>query len=211
MAKTLIGTATTDANGVATITYESTGAGDINIVAECENSSDTLASETYEVCDVPSYDGTRSVTDDWEIISGNGSISYIQDGGNALYGATSSSSDFIVAPKNVNITDEMNFTLECDWKATNYWNGGKIRFQSGHILDMSPYGTSGGLVNYRNPQNSYFHIKIRYYNKKVEVYINNSLIGTATNTNRTGRLCFHFGGDRTNFYYYVKNIKIYQE
>lgn len=50
MAKTLIGTATTDANGVATITYTATGAGDITIQAESE-SNGSLVTETYSVED----------------------------------------------------------------------------------------------------------------------------------------------------------------
>ena len=53
MAKTLIGTATTDANGVATITYTATGTGDMTIQAESGN----LSSETYKVQDIYFYRG----------------------------------------------------------------------------------------------------------------------------------------------------------
>ena len=53
MAKILIGTATTDANGVATITYTATGAGDVTIQAESGN----LSSETYKVQDIYFYRG----------------------------------------------------------------------------------------------------------------------------------------------------------
>lgn len=53
MAKTLIGTATTDANGVATITYTATGAGDVTIQAESGN----LSSETHKVQDIYFYRG----------------------------------------------------------------------------------------------------------------------------------------------------------
>ena len=53
MTKTLIGTATTDANGVATITYTATGAGDVKIQAESGN----LSSETYKVQDIYFYRG----------------------------------------------------------------------------------------------------------------------------------------------------------
>ena len=53
MAKTLIGTATTDANGVATITYTATGTGDVTIQAESGN----LSSETYKVQDIYFYRG----------------------------------------------------------------------------------------------------------------------------------------------------------
>ena len=53
MTKTLIGTATTDANGVATITYTATGAGDVTIQAESGN----LSSETHKVQDIYFYRG----------------------------------------------------------------------------------------------------------------------------------------------------------
>ena len=53
MAKILIGTATTDANGVATITYTPTGTGDVTIQAESGN----LSSETYKVQDIYFYRG----------------------------------------------------------------------------------------------------------------------------------------------------------
>lgn len=47
MVRRLIGTAVTDSNGEATITYTGTGAGKLNIVAE----SGTFVSEAYEVLD----------------------------------------------------------------------------------------------------------------------------------------------------------------
>ena len=53
MAKILIGTATTDANGVATITYTATGAGDVTIQAESGN----LSSETHKIQDIYFYRG----------------------------------------------------------------------------------------------------------------------------------------------------------
>ena len=53
MEKILIGTATTDANGVATITYTATGAGDVTIQAESGN----LSSETHELHDIYFYRG----------------------------------------------------------------------------------------------------------------------------------------------------------
>lgn len=52
MARRLIGTAVTDSNGEATITYTGTGAGKLNVVAE----SGTFLSETYELIDCGFYD-----------------------------------------------------------------------------------------------------------------------------------------------------------
>ena len=61
MAKTLIGTATTDANGVATITYTATGAGDVTIQVESGN----LKSNVIDITDLlfhPPLDGTDNIT-----------------------------------------------------------------------------------------------------------------------------------------------------
>lgn len=52
MARKLIGTGVTDANGEATITYTGTGAGKLNIVAE----SGTFVSETSTIMDYINYD-----------------------------------------------------------------------------------------------------------------------------------------------------------
>ena len=59
MARIKIGEATTDSNGVATFTYEGTGAGKLNVRAEYG----TLLSETYEVFDTLFYDKGHSGTD----------------------------------------------------------------------------------------------------------------------------------------------------
>lgn len=57
----LIGTEYTDANGIATYTYESTGAGEIEFIASCRD----IVSETYAVQDYlfkPPLDGTDAIT-----------------------------------------------------------------------------------------------------------------------------------------------------
>ena len=52
MAKRLIGTATTNANGVASVTYTGAGRGLLNVFAE----SGSLQSETYSIEDLLAYD-----------------------------------------------------------------------------------------------------------------------------------------------------------
>lgn len=62
MARKLIGTAVTDENGRATITYTGTGAGQLNIVAE----NGTFQSETYKLIDGLWVDmGTSNNYSDW--------------------------------------------------------------------------------------------------------------------------------------------------
>ena len=56
MGKRLIGTGTTDENGNVTISYTGTGAGKLQIVAECGS----LQSETYEIVDAIYYDPATS-------------------------------------------------------------------------------------------------------------------------------------------------------
>jgi len=56
---TSLGTAQTDSTGVATMTYTSTGAGDVSLKAEADNG--TLSSETYTIEDCLKYNsGTYS-------------------------------------------------------------------------------------------------------------------------------------------------------
>ena len=55
-----IGSAITDENGIATITYESTGAGEVNIFATCGN----LVSNTITIMDKPE-DFSAIITVDW--------------------------------------------------------------------------------------------------------------------------------------------------
>lgn len=61
MARKLIGTGVTDANGEATITYTGTGAGKLNIVAE----SGTFVSETYSIIDGTFFDEGTSENTKW--------------------------------------------------------------------------------------------------------------------------------------------------
>lgn len=61
MARRLIGTAVTDSNGEATITYTGTGAGKLNVVAE----SGTFQSEPYSIIDAIAKDNGTTDTSLW--------------------------------------------------------------------------------------------------------------------------------------------------
>ena len=63
MARRLIGTAVTDSNGEATITYTGTGAGKLNVVAE----SGTFVSQPYTVHDCIKYDKGNTANTIWTL------------------------------------------------------------------------------------------------------------------------------------------------
>ena len=75
MARTLIGTGTTDSNGRVSVTYTGTGAGKLQIVAE----SGTVTSDTYDLWDALFYDsGLSDHRTDWT--ANTISESYLDDG-----------------------------------------------------------------------------------------------------------------------------------
>lgn len=64
MARRLLGTATTDANGVAVLSdgYTGTGAGEVDMIAECTIDGSTVVSQTYTVDDCSYLDTFSSDT-----------------------------------------------------------------------------------------------------------------------------------------------------
>lgn len=148
MAKILIGTATTDANGVATITYESTGAGDINIVAECESSSGTLVFKIFSLKDLWYYnDGTKTS----DLTIGSGVSCTVSDG--ALRISKSTSGEALVTLP-VQFTNSDNFIIEWEVACTGtsqrtaFWlntassaTGLWCCYESGHFTGNSRVGS----------------------------------------------------------------------
>lgn len=117
MARKLIGTAVTDENGEATITYTGTGAGKLNIVAE----SGTFLSETYEVVDAIYYDTcTMDTSSRYSVNTSVGnSIGFVD---NSLRLQVGSSNRYVAAD-----TNQSAFTL-------SDYTGKSIRFK----VDVNP-------------------------------------------------------------------------
>lgn len=155
-------------------------------------------------------DGTYSnIYDKYYIYNGIGTINYITENNtNVFHAYTSNSTIFYVGFKDCDITEQDNFILECDWKCTFYWDGGGLHFGNKRLIHFRPAGASDGLINYVCNTNVYFHVKVTYINKIVSLYINDSLIGTATNNDGDGSLILLIAGDTTSFHYYIKNLII---
>lgn len=108
MARILLGTATTDSNGVAVLSdgYTGTGAGKVDIIAETTVDGSTVQSEPYELWDTLVYDSgvTGRDTTKWSS-SGSPSIN-TNDTGTTL-SATSSS----IYTSNTTLTGDFEATI----------------------------------------------------------------------------------------------------
>ena len=147
MAKILIGTATTDANGVATITYESTDAGDINIIAKCEGLSGTLLSEAYTVEDCRWYDDASSNKSSSYTQYNSPSFSYNTNGYYRL-GKSSGGWGF-VTPMNTPITTNDNISIEVTWESVGKFGSiGLYKSTSVHLPICYYTSTEVGMYGY---------------------------------------------------------------
>lgn len=185
MARRLIGTAVTDSNGEATITYTGTGAGKLNVVAE----SGTFVSQPSTVIDATVLDRATS-SDKNNNMWASGITGFTRDATDTL---VQISEQRYTAQYDVG--DGVKFEFEC----TEYSNG---------VMQIARYET-GKTTTYHNvpfdvgicsieclPNVSYFKV-----NGETVLTVNNSPNGSA-------RFFFNLvGGATTNFRY--KNLRIY--
>lgn len=179
MTKTLIGTATTDANGVATITYESTGAGDINIIAECESSSGAFLSETYSIEDCNYYntvEKTHTIRNSSTIYDSNMSVALptnCEISYDLWSDNTNNSSEFryFVLPKaqTSTATTQPQYGLHCD-ALDNQVRFGKRDSNSSYIISNTIPATNS----------NYHRIKYIRTDTSVEMYVDDNLAHTET-------------------------------
>lgn len=157
MARKLIGTGVTDANGEATITYTGTGAGKLNIVAE----SGTFVSETYSVWDYLFYDDgiTSPKTANWTNYSDRLTVS-VDETGTTLLRDASSGTGYYLTPSAYStpfaiefeisaISDRVNCGIDfTDGSVDNNKNFNALWIQAGDTVKITYDGTT--LEIYRN-------------------------------------------------------------
>lgn len=193
MARRLIGTAVTDSNGEATITYTGTGAGKLNVVAE----SGTFVSEIYELWDTLFYDeATSSDTKNntgWTNYRGTLSfdnatkIEIATGETNTIYTRTFTLGDGLAIEfdLNVNFSSSQIFRLCNDWSTVgsatksslnlsdNSWAHIKIVLQNGAgLIYRSINDTNPISFNYTALTRFYFFIEnaddsLKYKNFKI--------------------------------------------
>ena len=174
MAKTLIGTATTDANGVATITYTATGAGDVTIQAE----SGSLVTERYDIQDC-SYYNTAEVTRS----STNGSTIYDNSLSQALPSKCEISLDiwsdntntgehrFFIMPKTQysSGTTQPQYAIYFDMLRNNQMAFGKRENNSSQSVGFPSVTATSG---------TYHTVKFVKDETSISVYVDDNLIGS---------------------------------
>ena len=197
MAKRLIGTATTDNNGVATLTYTGTGAGEVDLTA-CYYEEDTesiIQSGTYPVWDTLWYDiaTTGKKSSAWSNPDGISIVT--NDDGTTLsdvanyYSSTNTMAD--------------NFRLEFEIKTT----GGAGRFGV-YISNLS----KSSHVNIT--ENDWVHFRITRQNGVVTferstdgvTWITGTWGGNTLTTETCGFKFYNLATDRTISY---RNMKCY--
>ena len=184
-----ITTMTDNNDGTYTATYNSAGVGDISFYAKVG----TLVSETYEVIDGKYYnDGThvRNVTvDSGATFSTNGS-----------YITASSSSGEKYAKINIGASGDWEFSFKIAENGTN----GEFQWQ---INNNATYGAGG----YAKINGNYYNftaptpmkdrtVAIRYQNGVLGVYIDNTLMASASASITLSNFGFYMNQGRTQYY-----------
>lgn len=143
MARRLIGTAVTDSNGEATITYTGTGAGKLNVVAE----SGTFLSETYSIMDCEWYDTGVTGTTSLYFLQNSDVTRSIGDDGTTISNSNTTSSRYACAviTSVSSLTNTKQFSGDCmiEVDILSYTGGSlQVNGDSSASITFATYGTA---------------------------------------------------------------------
>ena len=185
---TSMGTAQTDSNGVATKTYTSTGAGDVEFTAEADNG--TLSSETYEVKDIFWYSNDGTKCSGTYSTGTDGNYHYITNIGDNLLFPAIPIGDFELSMKAYRPTTQSGRILLLEFGASKSdtllcgWDSGA----SSSTKNVRIYRRSGSsntsVQNNTNPDynnGEWIDFKLRFENGTVTLTIG----GTSVSTSRS--------------------------
>lgn len=198
MARRLIGTAVTDSNGEATITYTGTGAGKLNVVAE----SGTFQSEIYELIDATILDNatSSSYNDVWY-----NQQNAVNTRGDTYSEITENGGTAILRLKSANSIDKTNICVEFD-----VWQDGATsnNFMSFVNTTTSTYTGTYNLGNLNLQTETWNHIKLVIDSNGV-VTPNGMTAQQKTLSVNTDKMlfCFLTNGDITIIRF--RNFKVY--
>ena len=192
MARRLIGTAVTDANGEATITYTGTGAGQLNVVAE----SGTFVSETFSVLDALMYDeGTSDKSSDWSLSS----VTYTVASDGILLDNQSGANRWSIPKVNGSasgyITSGEDYCMEVDIKNNNATQ-----------ISLIIGGASTDVKN-NVSTSDWTHIKFYTDGNTLYVQINDGTPTSKSISYSNSYVQFRVGNGES---YYFKNLKLYK-
>lgn len=208
--ETSMGTSTTDSTGVATLTYTSTGAGDIVFKAEAE----TVQSSTITIKDCYIYDELTTDKNHYTLTQGNGTFVFANTG--LTVTGTVNSDTFWYAPDD--FLPANDYTVEVDyvdWSSSGF--GADFGIEDIFIgivpssNELTVYRKNGSaltvLRNFNYTKGKSFKFEVTgTTSKTIAIYYDNTLIYTASNITQTRKQFFKtYNGRMTEF----KNLKIY--
>lgn len=209
--ETSIGTSTTDSTGVATLTYTSTGAGDIVFKAEVE----TIQSSTITIQDCYIYDELTIDKNRYTLTSGTGTLTYNSEGATAL--GTAFTDTFWYSPENylpsTNYTCEIDIT---DWGSNGCSDLGIEQMFIGinpNTSSVEVYVNRGsgysrdyyGTITFVKGNTFKFEVT-GTTSKSVKVYYDGTLLTTINNVPTSSKQFFKTYNNRSTTF---KNLKIY--
>ena len=207
MAKRLIGTATTDNNGVATLTYTGTGAGEVDLTAcyEDEDTGSRIQSEIYEVLDCKWYDfGTDSTNNIW-LNSSTMTVNYGDDCA-TLTETTSGTTGVLVTDTNHYI--QPNDVFEFDFMQVD---GSRVYAPIYIRNKTNGVSLSNFHLSHINQQiNTWIHLKCQIIDTILYIYVDDNptpVERPMSNTDTDYRLYLNTPTDITTLKY--KNFKVY--
>ena len=201
MAYRYLGSATTNANGVAELNFTGTGRGELDIVASTSRNitSSSLVSETYEIWDTLFYDigTTGTINPKWyynggTFISSNAGLKFTND----------SATGYIIAP---NLSGKANPTMV---EMALFSDGTEVQFMivdKTATIDLQTRDVNGNLTHHYLTDIITPNITLTYKNGSVSVKANNTPIGTAQSQNGNVQIRMTI----TNGYFEFKDFRVY--
>lgn len=186
-------TPVTDANGQATYTYESSGAGDVAINVDC-----TLLTKTFSICDAKWYNTLTDSSADSHLIRTGVTCSYTNNGLAITNGNW----------KEIVFDTPITQGTSIEYDITQVGGSNTPKSYDGFFDTYSQGNT--GLVNWQPSTTG--HVKIVYQNNTVQYWLDDVLqtdsVSQTTNPTVTTTPIYYktsTGGNRT---YTIKNMKI---
>lgn len=208
---TVLGTATTNSSGVATLTYTATGAGDLTLTAKAED----IISNNLQITDCIIYDELTVDKNRYTLTSGTGTLTYNSEGATAL--GTTFTDTFWYSPENylpsTDYTCEIDIT---DWGSNGCSDLG-IEYM---FIGINPNTSSVEVyVNRGSGYSRDYYGTITFVkgntfkfevtgttSKSVKVYYDGTLLTTINNVPTSSKQFFKTYNNRSTTF---KNLKIY--
>lgn len=205
MARTYLGNALTDANGVATFDITGTGVGDVVIVAEITVDEETLASNNHTIKDAMFYDNAVNGDVNSSYYNTSSRVTVATDSqGKLLSNTSGSTGTYYACPINTTPSTSTHyapsFNIEVD--VVDYTGTSYIQVSDGTSNFYRAW-------SYLLGENKSGHIKFEIKANSQAIYVNDSDTAsyTATNSMGTSSVRFNLGnGSSVKF----RNLKIYK-